>query len=219
MPIKLVSFKLCPFVQRAVIALEEKGVDYELEYIELDNPPDWFKQRSPLGKVPLMLVDDNVLFESAVILEYLDEVYLPSLHPKDPLQRARHRAWIEYASGLLMQQHSLGMAADEESYRTQLHALGDLLQGLSVPLEEGLFGGDRPYSLADVAFTPFFMRLEILAALRGEIKASLPERLAKWSGDLLARPSVAASVVEDFSPRYLAFLRKKGSWLAQQSVS
>ena len=88
MPIKLVSFKLCPFVQRAVLALEEKGVDYELAYIELEDPPDWFKRLSPLGKVPLMLVDDNPVFESAVILEYLDEVYQPSLHPKDPLQRA-----------------------------------------------------------------------------------------------------------------------------------
>lgn len=218
MSIKLVSFKLCPFVQRAVIALEEKGVGYELAYIDLEDPPDWFRRRSPLGKVPLMLVDDNAVFESAVILEYLDEVYSPSLHPRDPLQRARHRGWMEYASGLLMKQHSLGMAADEESYRIQLQELKDLLIGLSVPLDEGLFGDECPYSLVDVAVTPFFMRLEIQAAIRGEIKASLPENVAKWSRYLLARPSMAASVVEDFSPRYLEFLRNKGSWLAQQSI-
>ena len=218
MSIKLVSFKLCPFVQRAVIALEEKGVGYELAYIDLEDPPDWFRRRSPLGKVPLMLVDDNAVFESAVILEYLDEVYSPSLHPRDPLQRARHRGWMEYASGLLMKQHSLGMAADEESYRIQLQELKDLLIGLSVPLDEGLFGDECPYSLVDVAVTPFFMRLEIQAAIRGEIKASLPENVAKWSRYLLARPSMAASVVEDFSPRYLEFMRNKGSWLAQQSI-
>jgi glutathione S-transferase len=94
MNIKLVSFKLCPFVQRAVIALEEKGVEYTLEYIELEDPPAWFVERSPFLRVPLMLIDDTVLFESAVILDYLDEVYPPRLHPQDPLRRARHKAWI-----------------------------------------------------------------------------------------------------------------------------
>ena len=114
MAVKLVSFKLCPYVQRAVIALEEKGVEYTLEYVDLEDPPAWFKSISPLGKVPLLLVGDTVLFESAVILDYLDEVYLPRLHPDDPLRRAQHRAWIEYGSGLLMQQRKVGLAADEE---------------------------------------------------------------------------------------------------------
>ena len=117
-----------------------------------------------------------------------------------------------------MKQHSLGMAPDEESYLSQLQALSELLDGLSVPLSERLFGDGCPYSLVDVAITPFFMRLEIQASIRGEIKASLPERVAKWSRDLLARPAVASSVVEDFSPRYLDFLRNKGSWLVRQSA-
>ena len=189
MRIKLVSFKLCPFVQRAVIALEEKGVDYELDYIELENPPQWFKQRSPLGKVPLLLVDDSVLFESAVILDYLDEVYAPPLHPQDPLLRARHKAWIAYGSGLLMQQHELGTAPDQASFGERLGELNDLVQGLCVPLDEGLFGGDSPYSLVDVAFTPFFMRQALLAAIEPEIKASLPPQVASWSRNLLVRPS------------------------------
>jgi glutathione S-transferase len=53
MSIKLVSFKLRPFVQRAIMLLEEKALAYTLEYIELDDPPEWFRQRSPFGKVPL----------------------------------------------------------------------------------------------------------------------------------------------------------------------
>jgi glutathione S-transferase len=211
--IKLVSFKLCPFVQRAVIALEEKGVDYELEYIDLESPPDWFKQRSPLGKVPLMLVNGRVLFESAVILDYLDEVYPPRLHPQDPFLRAQHKAWIEYGSGLLMKQHGLGLAHDEESYRVHLRELRGLLDGLIIPLDEGLFGGENAYSLVDVAFTPLFTRWEILVAIRPGLKASMPFQVADWSSDLLARPCVTRSVVEDFATRYLDFLRQKGSWL------
>ena len=211
--IKLVSFKLCPFVQRALIALEEKGVGYELAYIDLESPPDWFRQRSPLGKVPLLLVNDRVLFESAVILDYLDEVFPPRLHPQDPFLRAQHKAWIEYGSGLLMKQHGLALAQDETSYRVELQELADLLQGLVTPLEEGVFGGSNAYGLVDVAFTPLFTRWEILADIRPELKQSLPARVEEWSRGLLARPSVARSVVDDFTSRYQDFLRQKGSWL------
>ncbi len=217
MSIKLVSFKLCPFVQRAVILLEEKAVAYTLEYIELEDPPEWFRQRSPFGKVPLMLVDDEVLFESAVILDYLDEVYPPRLHPQSPLRRAQHKAWIEYGSGLLMQQHTVGMAADEDSFTEALGELNDLLDRLRMPLQQGLFGGDHPYCLVDAAYAPFFMRMEIQAAVRPEIAASVAPSVAAWSGQLLTRPSLKRSVVEDFTARYFRFLKQKGSWLANQS--
>ncbi|MDH3236478.1 MAG: glutathione S-transferase N-terminal domain-containing protein, partial [Alphaproteobacteria bacterium] len=69
----LVSHHLCPYVQRAAIALAEKAVEFERIYIDLANKPDWFRALSPLGKVPVLKVDDRALFESAVILEYLEE--------------------------------------------------------------------------------------------------------------------------------------------------
>ena len=104
---QLISFKICPFVQRTVIALREKHVDYDITYIDLAARPPWFKAMSPLGKVPVLRVGDTTIFESAVINEYLDEVYAPRLHPADPLQRARNRAWIEFASVLTQNQYQL----------------------------------------------------------------------------------------------------------------
>ena len=71
----LISFDICPFVQRSVITLEEKGVEYEIKYIELENKPDWFLAISPFGKVPVLQANDTVIFESAVINEYLDEAF------------------------------------------------------------------------------------------------------------------------------------------------
>jgi glutathione S-transferase len=99
---ELVSFDLCPFVQRSVIVLREKGIDFDITYIDLADPPGWFRDISPLGKVPLLRVGEEVLFESAVIMEYLDEITPPPLQPADPLLRAKNRAWSEFASGLLM---------------------------------------------------------------------------------------------------------------------
>ncbi len=55
---KLVSFDVCPFVQRSIITLEEKKVPYDIEYIELGDPPGWFQEASPLGKVPILFVGD-----------------------------------------------------------------------------------------------------------------------------------------------------------------
>src|SRR4051794_30373853 len=99
--LKLISHKLCPYVQRAVIALTEKGVSFERIDIDLSKKPDWFVAISPLGKTPVLQVGDKAIFESAVILEYLEETHAWPLHPADPLVRAEHRGWIEFGSAVL----------------------------------------------------------------------------------------------------------------------
>ena len=135
---KLISFKLCPFVQKAVLTLLNKGVDFDIEYIDLENPPDWFEQISPLGKVPVLQVGDQVLFESSVIVEYLDEVHGPSLHPDDPLEKAQNRAWMEFGNECLMNSFNLIVAADEAGFSEQRKALGNKLDQL-----EQKIGNDR----------------------------------------------------------------------------
>jgi len=212
---KLISFKLCPFVQRSVIVLKEKGVDFDITYIDLSAPPEWFKQISPLGKVPLLQVGDTVLFESAVIMEYLDEVNPPSLHPQDPLRKAHNRAWIEFASGLLFAQHSLAMgAADEQAFMTQCNELREKLSQLENQLVGPLFNGTE-FSLADAAFAPFFMRLQLLEQWHAlGLLQGLP-KLAAWSEQMLERPSVRESVVSDFAPLYREFIRKSGKYGAR----
>ena len=97
----LISHNLCPYVQRTRIVPDEKSIPHVRRYIDLADKPDWFREISPLGKVPLLQIAGAVIFESAVIFEYLDEVTPGSLHPDDPLQKAHHRAWIEFASTIL----------------------------------------------------------------------------------------------------------------------
>src|SRR5215467_13447437 len=92
----LVSFKTCPWVQRAAIVLREKGIPFEFRHIEPDNRPDWFLAISPHKKVPVLRIDDVSLFESSAINEFLDETIPPRLHPADPVARAVNRAWTDY---------------------------------------------------------------------------------------------------------------------------
>src|SRR3569833_4078791 len=99
--LNLNSHHLCPYVQRIAISLAEKGVAYERIYVDLANKPDWFKALSPLGKTPILQVGETAIFESAVILEYLEETQSNPLHPADPLRRAEHRSLIEFGSAIL----------------------------------------------------------------------------------------------------------------------
>ena len=108
----LVSHPLCPYVQRAVISLTEKGVPFERIDVDLACKPDWFLALSPLGKTPVLRVDGHAIFESAVILEYLEETQPRPLHPADPLARAGHRAWIEVGSAVLTDIAAFYAAAD-----------------------------------------------------------------------------------------------------------
>src|ERR1700751_960277 len=118
-PLKLISHKLCPYVQRAVIALTEKGVPFERIDIDLANKPDWFLKISPLGKTPVLVVGDHAIFESAVILEYLEETEPKALHPADALLRAEHRSWIEFGSAVLGDIAGFYSAADEAAFKAR----------------------------------------------------------------------------------------------------
>src|SRR5260370_3405238 len=121
--LKLISHKLCPYVQRAVIALAEKGVSFERIDIDLANKPDWFLAMSPLGKTPVLQVGETAIFESAVILEYLEETQPKPLHPADPLSRAEHRAWIEFGSAVLNDIAGFYAAPDQAAFEAQTSQL------------------------------------------------------------------------------------------------
>lgn len=213
MGLELVSFAICPFVQRAVIALKEKRVDFEITYIDLDNPPEWFKEISPFGKVPLLRIDQEVLFESAVINEYLDEVYPPRLHPDNPLVRAKHRGWIEFGSNLLFEQYKLMAAKYEDDVQQQCETLGGLFARLESEVSDAPYFMGEQFSLLDTAYAPFFMRFEILKKHHETLEDLMPTRLSRWGQALLARDSVKASVVDDFEQRFVAFGKSKDSFI------
>jgi len=211
--LELISFKVCPFVQRSIIALNEKQIDFKLIHIEPGNSPDWFKEISPLGKVPVLRVGDQPIFESAVILEYLDEVYAPHLHPRDPLEKALHRSWIEFCSELVMMQFRMFTAKDKESFEENRDALKQGLQRLDqIVAKEGSFFAGDTFTLVDTVYAPLFLRLNIVEAMY-PLNVDLSERLQVWSQALLARDTVKHSVVDDFESIFMTFLQKQEGYL------
>lgn len=212
--LELISFKLCPFVQRAAIVLLEKGCDFDVTYIDLADKPDWFLEISPMGKVPVLRVDDEVLFESAVIAEYLDETFPPRLHPEDPLQRARNRAWIEFSSEMLMDHFRMLKAADREDFDSRRMRLTEKLDTLERNLGTGPFFNGDNFSLADAAFAPGFMRLAETQRLHPLALLNEFPAIGRWSEALLGRDSVQESVVKDFPELFRAYVKESGSYFS-----
>lgn len=212
--VKLVSFDLCPYVQRASIALAEKNVAFERINIDLADKPDWFKKISPLGKVPLLMVGDEVLFESAVIVEYLDETFAPKLHPADPLVRARHRAWMEFGASILANIWTIETAKEGAAFNQALGAVAEKLGRIEDQLGEGPFFAGSDFRLVDAVFAPVFRYFDAferrvdLGVFAGKPK------LAAWRNALASRKSVREAVVPDFAERLLAFVAKQDGVLA-----
>lgn len=203
----LVSFDLCPYVQRSAITLQEKGVEYDLQYIDLASKPDWFLSMNPLGKVPVLRVGDTVVFESAVINEYLDEVYGPQLHPADPLKKAEHRSWIEVTGQLGGPGYMLMVAESEESARAAAAKARTTLEVLEAKIAVPFFSGTA-WSLVDGAAAPFLQRLWWSEEIQPDLAMfdGLP-KVTAWTKALLARPSVQASTIPDIHDRFLRYLQ------------
>lgn len=210
----LVSFDLCPYVQRAAITLVEKGIPFERRDVDLADKPAWFKSISPLGKVPLLQVDGEVLFESAVITEYLDETHGTKLHPEDALARARHRAWMEFGSSILADIWIIETTPDRVAFDGKVQTLREKFGRLECELGDGpWFAGDR-FCLVDAVFAPVFRYFDVfdrfldLGAFDG-----LP-KVQAWRRALAERPSVRGAVAADYEAKLEAFLRRQKSWLA-----
>lgn len=219
----LVSHVLCPYVQRAAIALEEKGVAFERIDIDLENKPDWFKAISPLGKVPLLKVDEAVIFESAVIVEYLEETQPHPLHPADPLRRAEHRAWMEFGSTILADIWGFYTAPDETSLQAKTRALTDKFARLEQHLgAQSHFAGPyfdgTHFSLVDTVFAPVFRYFDLFEQIGDFGILDGKPKLAAWRDALAQRPSVARAVAPDFEERLRGFIVTRNSRLSQAMV-
>ena len=214
----LISHDLCPYVQRAAIALAEKQVPYDRIDIDLSAKPDWFRQISPLGKTPVLKVDANPIFESAVILEYLEETTPGPLHPTDPLQRARHRGWIEVASAVLNAIAALYNAPDATAFAAARDRIDVLLRQVDAELGTGpWFAGSR-FSLVDAAFGPVFRYFDTFERFGCRVIADDLRRIAEWRRRLAERPSVRGAVGPDYPEKLVAFVKRRDGHLARMLV-
>ena len=214
---ELVSFELCPYVQRSVITLLQKKINFKLTFIDLDTPPEWFKKISPMGKVPLLIVRERkttepvVLFESYVINEYIDEVTPPMWLPHDPLAKARERGWIAVSGELLMHGYSMMASSDLAEISQAKQDVFEILGKVEEALSVGPYFTGPHFSLVDASFAPFFMRMNLFKSMRNDSAWNQLPKTKRWVDTLLKLPSVRDSVIPDFKKKFADSLREHGS--------
>jgi len=218
---KLISHKLCPYVQRSVITLKEKGIDFERVDINLANKPEWFLKLSPLGKVPILVInDEDVLFESNVITEYLNEVTQGNLHSPNPITKATHRAWIEFGSSILNNIAGLYNAPDSNSFHTSFDTIRSKFESIEqyLALEKsdntgGYFAGEQ-FRLIDAVYGPIFRYFDVFEKYAQLNLFENLENIKQWRQALNQRLSVKQAVNNEYPELLRAFVLKRHGYLA-----
>lgn len=197
-----------------MIVLRAKGVEFDVTYINLRAKPDWFLKISPHGKVPVLLVNDEPLFESNAIAEYLDEVAAPRLHPAEPFKRARNRAWTDYVptfSGLLGGVYYAKSPDDIPDAMDKARVALARLEG-AIEAErgnDGPFFNGADLSLVDASYAPFFQRFCFAdAKLNTGLLAEFP-RVEAWARTLLSQDVVTGSVADSFDDEFRSALGRR----------
>ena len=199
--------------------MRAKDVAFEVTYIDLRDKPGWFLDVSPHGKVPVLTVDGRPLFESNAIAEFLDEAVPPRLHPEDPIERARHRAWTDFVPDFARAFGAIYYAKSEPALAEARGAAAPRVDKLERAIaaersDDGpYFGGDR-LCLVDAAYAPFLQRFAFVEpTLRTGLLDGFP-LVRGWWDALAADDRITGSVAPVFEREFAANLARRGALAA-----
>ena len=179
------------------MVLHEKGAEFEAREVDLENKSEEFLQASPTGKVPVIVVDGDPLYESNVVNQFLDEVFeSPKLLPDDPKARAYARIWMAQADDNFYPQVFITTMGRERGFSEDaISEAFEKLKGTLSRLDERLAGREYladGFTLADIAHAGNFVRLHELED-QGVISLSDYPNLASWKQRIEARQSFNAA--------------------------
>jgi glutathione S-transferase len=211
--IKIYSAVVCPYAHRSRLVLLEKGVEFELIEIDLQNKPAGFTDISPYGKVPAIAHNGSRVWESAIINEYLDEVFPnPPLLPSNPIDKAQARIWIDFANTRLIPAFSDILRSPDSQKQAEatrsLHNHLEFIENEALgKLGDGAYWFGDNISLVDLSFYPWFERLPALEYHRGFSLPSNLTRLHRWKDAVSERDSVKkiANSQEFYIERYARY--------------
>ena len=186
--INLYTAAVCPFAHRSRLALTAKQIDHQRHEIDLANMPAWYKELCPTANVPMLDVEGRHIWESAIINEFLEEVYPDHpLWPRDPFLKARGRIALDAAGNGLIP--SFYKALRGEITRPDEHFLQVFADLEASMVGEGPFWLGNQLSLTDIAIYPWFERWPALTHCR---RVGLPQnaRVSRWKDAMAAHPAV-----------------------------
>lgn len=205
--IRIVSFKICPFVQRVTAMLEAKDLPYQVEYISLQDKPQWFLDLSPNGQVPILITENGTaLFESEAIAEYIEDAYGPLTPGLSAENRALTRAWGYLAAKTYLLQCSAQRAPDIEALAERSVKMNAAFDKIEKQLtgKSHFFDGDQ-FGWVDAAWLVLLHRAAIVERHSGYDFVGDRPKLKRWQRSLMASGFAEKSVAEDFEAAFAAF--------------
>lgn len=205
--LKVISFKICPFVQRVTAALNAKNVPYEIEYINLKDKPQWFLDISPNGQVPVLVAESGtVLFESDAITEYVEDEYGAIESDVTNEQRATDRAWSYLGTKHYLAQCGTMSSKDEETFKQKSAKLISVFAKVEQKLSTGVkFFKSNKLSNVDIAWLPLLHRADIVKKHTGfDFLCGLPKMQA-WQASLLTSGVAENTTSADFEALFTDF--------------
>jgi len=203
----LYSAWFCPFAQRSWIALVHKSIDFQYqEQDPYDKTPEWLTI-NPRGLVPALAVGSDVVIESGIINEYVDEAWpntKQSLLPPmtKPLERAKARVWVDFINKRLIRPFYQILQSQDEV--DQVAAADELRCALKIFAEnmdaDGPFFLGQELGLVDIHYVPWSLRFYILEKYRDFILPSEGKewvRLARWRDACHQHLSVQRTVQDE----------------------
>ena len=213
---KVVSDVICPFAQRVIAVLELKAIDYEIERISLRKKPDWFLKISPNGQVPILIENHGVLFESSAICEYLDEAYPdPKLHPLDPFEKARHRAWEALAANNYLVQCPTMRSPSADIFEDRMVKLLRAFEKVENILGNGPYFISTQLCMVDAAWYPILHRADLVEKFTGFDFLSGFPKVKQWQVEMLKIDALANSVCEEFEGAFVDFYLNDETYLGR----
>lgn len=211
----IVSFKICPFVQRVLCIAELKGIKYDVTYISLMDKPDWFLEKSPFGQVPILIEDQGTLFDSNAISEYLEEQYPNKLHPDSVFIRATHRSWIGLAAKNYLVQCKTQRSSTEKILFENKMELDKDFEKVEAIISEGPYFSGGTISMVDAAWFALLHRTEIIKKYTGFEFLDGFQKLLKWRAALMEKAPLLQSVSDDFDAEFMNFYLNEKTYLGQ----
>jgi glutathione S-transferase len=214
--IRIISFKICPFVQRVTALLEAKQVPYEIDYISLSDKPQWFLDISPTGQVPVLVTEAGMaLFESDAIVEYIDEVTSPLQESLSAEDRALNRAWSYQATKHYLVQCSTMQSADMHVMNERMAKLRKGFDKAEKQLSEGPYFSGSQLGNVDIAWLPLLHRAALVEAHSGYDMFVDHPKVKAWQQILLKTGIAEKSVPEDFNEKFSNFYLAERTWLGR----
>lgn len=214
--IELIGYNLCPFTQRINIILNEKNISYKITYIDILNKPEWFTKISPFQEIPILIFNNKVIFKSNVICEFLNDELGLELYPKQNIDTANSRAWIEFGNALIMDIYNMSISSNKKEYDDRIEFVYKKLDRINTEIKTSPYFYGKTFTMIDTCYAPILSRLKMLDQLYKMTLLDDFENLENWRYALTQKNSISSLYNENYLEDFHNFLIKKNSYIANK---